>query len=84
VKRTKTVRSCAALPCQRLSTRPPKRTALSVFPGTGVTSFRTYPRMIPPARNDREAAMQAIARLPVCTRGSRSVCIELETASIPV
>ena len=40
--------------------------------------------MIPPAMKAREKARYAIARFPVCTRGSRSVCIELLTASIPV
>ena len=65
VKRTNAAKSSALLPCHRLFTRSPKRTALSVFPWTGVTPFRTYPRMIPPAMKARENARYAIARFPV-------------------
>jgi hypothetical protein len=40
--------------------------------------------MIPPAVIASEVAMSAMVRLPVRTRGSRSITTPFETASMPV
>ncbi len=71
-------------PSQRVPTTPSISEALSVFPATCCTPLSMYPRMIPPATNESERAMYNSAFFPVFTRGSRSVPMALQTASIPV
>ena len=61
-----------------------KVTAFRVCPSTCLVPHNRYSRMMPPAVKARDSAMYIIVSFPVRMRGSLSIFILLDTASMPV